>query len=51
MAFRNDQAGIGAIVANFNQSGPGTYTITGGYHNQPGQMGYIDGSPELMIMI
>jgi hypothetical protein len=31
MAFRNDQAGIGPIAANFNQSGPGTYTITGGY--------------------
>jgi hypothetical protein len=37
MAFRNDQAGIGPIAANFNQSGPGTYTITGGYLSQPGQ--------------
>ena len=37
MAFRNDQAGIGPIAANFNQTGPGMYTITGGYLSQPGQ--------------
>jgi hypothetical protein len=37
MVFRNDQAGIGPISANLNQTGPGMYTITGGYLSQPGQ--------------
>lgn len=51
MAFRNDQAGIGPIVANFNQSGLGTYTITGGCHSQAGQWIYRWQPRELMIMI
>jgi hypothetical protein len=37
MVFRNDQAGIGPIAANLNQTGPGMYTITGGYLGQTGQ--------------
>lgn len=37
MVFRNDQANIGPIIANLNQTSPGVYAVTGGYLSQPGQ--------------
>jgi hypothetical protein len=37
MVFRNDQANIGPIIANLNQTSLEVYAVTGGYLSQPGQ--------------
>jgi hypothetical protein len=37
LVFKNEQADIGPITANLNQTNPGVYTVIGGYLSQPGQ--------------
>jgi putative copper export protein len=36
LRLRNSETGIGPIIATLNQTGPGVYSITGGYLSQPG---------------